>query len=183
MPLPTASRFFALGRRRARRLARIPRSARGSPRCSRATASSRSRCSSFPVSVTHIGQPRRVGVAGAPRRRRTRAGDDVDADGRRAGRRIPRDARLATSEEAARAGRAFVEIQNTMLFATVGQRTEAEVGDGPRSASSRACLESGRAGPSSARANCLHRAWTELKFGPTTTSDQPMDPWTRTMDL
>jgi SAM-dependent methyltransferase len=81
----------------------------------------------FPVSVTHIGEvpaslwrARREAVTSA-------LAENDDAQVQALGR-----AYLGTldayEEDAARVGASFVEIQNTMLVATVGQRTEAPVG-------------------------------------------------------
>ena len=81
----------------------------------------------FPVSVTHIGQPanavwqaRRDAVA---RELTTTVAPPVSALGREY-----LEALDFYQRDAVRQGAHFVEIQNTMLFATVGQRTEAEVG-------------------------------------------------------
>jgi SAM-dependent methyltransferase len=80
----------------------------------------------FPVSVTHIGPPP-ASVWAARRDAADRALSGItDESVVRLGREY-----LTTlqqyQQEAARAGGKFVEIQNTMLFATVGQRTEADV--------------------------------------------------------
>jgi len=78
----------------------------------------------FPVSVTHIGQPanavwqaRRDAVA---RELTTTVAPPVSALGREY-----LEALDFYQRDAVRQGAHFVEIQNTMLFATVGQRTEA----------------------------------------------------------
>ena len=95
-------------------------------------ASNRSPCSSFPVSVSHLGAPPpavwdarrkavRAVIAKAPDESLRRLG----ADFLKAIDQYARDARAP--------GPAFVEIQNTMLFATVGQRPESRtVRDGGR---------------------------------------------------
>ena len=87
----------------------------------------------FPVSVTHIGPPepavweaRRAAVA------RTASGTTDSAVASQA---VEYRAALDRYEQdAGRAGAHFVEIQNTMLFATVGQRTDVAVADAPRTA-------------------------------------------------
>jgi SAM-dependent methyltransferase len=77
----------------------------------------------FPVSVAHLGAPpaalwdnRRVAVEAAIRRAPDESLRRLGADYRKAIDQYARDA--------ARAGAAFVEIQNTMLFATVGTVAE-----------------------------------------------------------
>jgi SAM-dependent methyltransferase len=77
----------------------------------------------FPVSETRLGAPERE-VWDARRRHIQRAIDDAPDDGLRA---IGREYLQILDEyrtEATGAGHAFVEIQNTMLLATVGQRSE-----------------------------------------------------------
>jgi SAM-dependent methyltransferase len=80
----------------------------------------------FPVSVTHIGPPpaavwqaRRESVeralTGITDNAAARIGDEY------------LDVLRQYEQDATHAGRSFVEIQNTMLFATLGQRTEADV--------------------------------------------------------
>lgn len=80
----------------------------------------------FPVSATHIGPP----VAAVWQARRdavTRALAAInDASVSTLGARYL-DTLDRYEQDARRAGPNFVEIQNTMLFATVGERTEAEV--------------------------------------------------------
>jgi SAM-dependent methyltransferase len=87
----------------------------------------------FPVSVTHIGPPepavweaRRAAVA------RTTSGTTDSGVARLA---VEYRAALDRyQQDAGRAGAHFVEIQNTMLFATVGQRTDVAVADAPHTA-------------------------------------------------
>ncbi|MSO45809.1 MAG: methyltransferase domain-containing protein [Acidobacteria bacterium] len=76
----------------------------------------------FPVSKTRLGPP--SGEAWASRRAAIeQAIDTAPADAVRALGREFLDVLHAYEEEAKQAGSAFVEIQNTMLFATVGQRS------------------------------------------------------------
>jgi SAM-dependent methyltransferase len=82
----------------------------------------------FPVTVTHIGRPaaavwqaRRDAVA---RELTTTVAPPVAALGSEY-----LEALDAYQRDVIRQGEHFVEIQNTMLFATVGQRTDAEVND------------------------------------------------------
>jgi SAM-dependent methyltransferase len=80
----------------------------------------------FPVSVTHIGPP--PAALWQARRDAVRATMAGDADPAVAAQAAIYLEALGTYEaDAARAGASFVEIQNTMLFATVGQRTDAPV--------------------------------------------------------
>jgi SAM-dependent methyltransferase len=80
----------------------------------------------FPVSVTHIGPPP-VAVWQARRESVARALTGI-TDGAVAGIGSEYlDVLRQYEQDAAHAGRSFVEIQNTMLFATLGQRTEADV--------------------------------------------------------
>jgi SAM-dependent methyltransferase len=113
----------------------------------------------FPVSVTHIGQPadalwqaRRDAVA---RELTTTVAPPVAALGREY---------LAALDfyqrDAIRQGAHFVEIQNTMLFATVGQRTESQDGPGVHPPRAPDCL--GRRQPA-----IVTMSMAELKFGPT----------------
>ncbi|HSC28645.1 MAG TPA: methyltransferase domain-containing protein [Vicinamibacterales bacterium] len=77
----------------------------------------------FPVSVSHLGTP--SPALWESRRTAVREAIDRAPDG--ALRRLGTDYLKAIdqyAEEASRAGTTFVEIQNTMLFATVGQRPE-----------------------------------------------------------
>jgi len=77
----------------------------------------------FPVSGTRLGAPE-AGVWEDRQRRIQRAVENSSDEGARA---LGRDYLKAIDEyreDAAGAGRAFVEIQTTMLFATVGQRSE-----------------------------------------------------------
>ena len=83
----------------------------------------------FPVSVTHIGKPpatlwqaRRAG------RRRARWPTSPTPPSSRTARRTWRRWR-STKRTPSAAGANFVEIQNTMLFATVGLRTDVPVED------------------------------------------------------
>ena len=81
----------------------------------------------FPVSVTNIGTPARA-VWAARRDAVTTALDaTTDATVRALGTRYL-DTLARYEREAAREGATFVEIQNTMLFATVGQRVESDAG-------------------------------------------------------
>ena len=77
----------------------------------------------FPVSVSHLGvPPPRSGIRAA---RAVRAAIAKAPD--EALRRLGADFLKAIDQyarDASAAGAAFVEIQNTMLFATVGQRAE-----------------------------------------------------------
>jgi len=83
----------------------------------------------FPVSVTHIGAPSRA-VWADRRDAVTRAlASSSDATVKALGARYLET--LARYEkDAAREGATFVEIQNTMLFATVGQRVEIDAAVG-----------------------------------------------------
>ncbi len=80
----------------------------------------------FPVSFTHIGQP----ADSAWQARREAVQQALDRTELETARQLGHEY-LHTldlyQEDASRAGNHFVEIQNTMLFATVGQRTEAPV--------------------------------------------------------
>lgn len=81
----------------------------------------------FPVSVTHIGRP--SAALWESRRAAVRAMVQDNPDPAVAAQGATYlDALDAYEADAARGGACFVEIQNTMLFATVGQRTEAPVG-------------------------------------------------------
>ena len=82
----------------------------------------------FPVSVTHIGTPA-AAVWQARRDAVTRELGTTVAPPVAALGREYLEALDFYQRDAARQGAHFVEIQNTMLFATVGQRTDAEVGD------------------------------------------------------
>lgn len=78
----------------------------------------------FPVSVTHIGKPP-ASIWHARRDAVLHALADVEVEAvQRLGREYLHTLDLY-EQDAARAGAHFVEIQNTMLFATVGQRIEA----------------------------------------------------------
>ena len=81
----------------------------------------------FPVSFTHIGQP--DAATWQDRREAVRlALDRTNVEtARQVGQEYLHTLDLY-EQDASRAGRHFVEIQNTMLFATVGQRSEAPVG-------------------------------------------------------
>jgi SAM-dependent methyltransferase len=77
----------------------------------------------FPVSVSHLGAP----PASLWEARRAAVGEAIDKAPDGSLRRLGTDYLKAIdsyAEEAARAGSTFVEIQHTMLFATVGQRAE-----------------------------------------------------------
>jgi hypothetical protein len=75
----------------------------------------------FPVSHSQLGAPA-ADVWSSRRAAVTRALGSVSSDvARRAGAAYT-DALEVYEREAAAAGPAFVEIQNTMLFATIGQR-------------------------------------------------------------
>ena len=81
----------------------------------------------FPVSVTHIGKP--PAALWQSRREAVRAALGVVAGSRPSSSLATRTCETLTryEQDAARAGANFVEIQNTMLFASVGQRTDAPV--------------------------------------------------------
>jgi hypothetical protein len=75
------------------------------------------------VSQARLGAP--ADAVWQDRRTRVqRAIDNAAADDARALGREYLDVLTAYQSDAARAGQAFVEIENTMLFATVGQRSE-----------------------------------------------------------
>lgn len=81
----------------------------------------------FPVSVTHIGKP--PGALWQSRRQAVQKALATIADAAVVDLGNAYLETLARYEQdAARAGANFVEIQNTMLFASVGQRTDAPVG-------------------------------------------------------
>jgi ubiquinone/menaquinone biosynthesis C-methylase UbiE len=75
----------------------------------------------FPVSQTHIGAPSAATWTERIRRIQRHI-DDSNADAVRAAGREYLDALAAYAKEAEAAGPAFVEVQNTLLFATVGQK-------------------------------------------------------------
>jgi len=77
----------------------------------------------FPVSQARLGAPA-DGIWQDRRTRVQRAIDNAPGEEARALGREYLDVLAAYQAEAARAGQAFVEIENTMLFATVGQRSE-----------------------------------------------------------
>jgi SAM-dependent methyltransferase len=80
----------------------------------------------FPVTVTHIGPPPKT-VWQARRDSVERALQSVnDKTASRFGHDYL-DVLSQYEQDAAHAGRSFVEIQNTMLFATLGQRTEVDL--------------------------------------------------------
>ncbi len=82
----------------------------------------------FPVSVTHIGPP--VAAVWEARRDAVTRAASATADSTVASLAAEYRAALDRYEhDAARAGANFVEIQNTMLFATVGERTDVAVAD------------------------------------------------------
>ena len=83
--------------------------------------------------VSGLGHPHRPAarhaVAGATAgRARSALGDIADPRRHRAGPASTCKRWRSTKQDATAAGANFVEIQNTMLFATVGQRTDAPVG-------------------------------------------------------
>ncbi|MGH9347859.1 MAG: methyltransferase domain-containing protein [Vicinamibacterales bacterium] len=75
----------------------------------------------FPVSQATLGAPE--AAVWKDRRARVQRLMDTAPDGARAEGRAYLDALVAYEAEAAKAGPRFVEIQNTMLFATVGQKS------------------------------------------------------------
>ena len=75
----------------------------------------------FPVSQTHIGAPSPA-VWSERERRIQKLVDDYEGDAVRAAGHAYLDALSAYARDAEAAGHAFVEIQNTLLFATVGQK-------------------------------------------------------------
>ena len=85
--------------------------------------SSRCRFGLFPVSVAHLGVPPKAFWDS----RRTAVRDAIAKAPDEALRRLGGDFLKAIEQyarDASAAGPAFVEIQNTMLFATVGQKAE-----------------------------------------------------------
>jgi ubiquinone/menaquinone biosynthesis C-methylase UbiE len=81
----------------------------------------------FPVSVTHIGPP----AAAVWQARRDAVAREVSKNTAPSVGALGQDYLEALDRyqrDAVRQGSQFVEIQNTMLFATTGQRTDAEVG-------------------------------------------------------
>jgi SAM-dependent methyltransferase len=80
----------------------------------------------FPVSVTHLGPPP-ASVWTSRQEAIDRALSGITDDGVIALGRHYRDALRRYEQDVARAGASAVEIQNTMLFATLGQRREAEM--------------------------------------------------------
>jgi len=76
----------------------------------------------FPVSQIHLGQP--ADQLWADRRTRVQRAIENAPEGARASGREFLDAISSYQTEAAHAGSRFVEIQTTMLFATVGQKTD-----------------------------------------------------------
>ena len=77
----------------------------------------------FPVSQARLGAPE-AGVWENRRTRVQRAIDNAPADDAKALGREYLEQLKSYEADAARAGASFVEIENTMLFATVGQRSE-----------------------------------------------------------
>ena len=119
-----AAQFFAARGRRARRHDRRRRSDRSCRRSSPGTASSRSTSASFPFRRSSSARCRTT--VWADRRARVERAIAQAPDlsmCRRSGREylVVLD---AYHSEAKQAGASFIEIQNTMLFATVGQRSE-----------------------------------------------------------
>jgi len=85
----------------------------------------------FPVSVTHIGRPPATLWQARGDAIRSLLGDIADPAVVALGRQYLQT--LARYEQdATAAGANFVEVQNTMLFATVGQRTDAPIGKDAR---------------------------------------------------
>ena len=80
----------------------------------------------FPVSVTHIGRPPAT-LWQARQQAVEHALDDIADRAVIAQGRHYLQTLAEYEEDASAAGANFVEIQNTMLFATVGQRTDAPV--------------------------------------------------------
>jgi SAM-dependent methyltransferase len=77
----------------------------------------------FPISEARLGSPA-PDVWEGRRTRIQRAIENAPEEGARAAGREYLQMLAAYHDEAAAAGQAFVEIQNTMLFATVGQKTD-----------------------------------------------------------
>jgi SAM-dependent methyltransferase len=95
----------------------------------------------FPVSVTHIGRPPATLWQARRDAVQSMLGEIADpaviAQGREYLQTLAR-----YEQDAAAAGANFVEVQNTMLFATVGHRTEAPVGTDAREVLSAGVLKS-----------------------------------------